>query len=496
MCIRYTVYLLATLIYVANVSSTSPTHVIVVSRHGVRTPFSPTGGDLEKTSFQPYSPKWKEFPVTAEEWDVPAIEGQLLTNHGKLAITRMGSFFGDYYSDLLSKTKCEDLFFYADNCTRDVQTATAFLTGMSSKCAKSGGIERISLDDADILFNQGGYQTPQCRLPGKDEIDALVGGNENDYGAYKYAHTTFIDSIQNVINCCSNKQLCQKNGAEPCTLSDIPMQYTGQYYAAINGSVYLAGYFSSYFMLAALNNMTIGLKSSPRTMSEVTDWYHWSSSTLNIVDSISSSPFFASTLASHILASLQQASTGKQVDGLLHDPETKFVYMAGHDVNLVLLRTLLDLTWLANGWKRDDPSPGGMLLFELYDDGAGGHDVEIIFQVATPNQIRNAEILTSENPPSRTSVLLPGCQSLRCPLSNFTKIVLGAIKNDCVGISKLQAYVNNLAETNESQVAPAWEFIVGAVGLVIVTTAVVAPLTIFFTKRKQRRNSGSYLLAE
>lgn len=478
-------------------SNLAPSHVIVISRHGVRTPFSPTGGSLDGNSFKPYSSKWQEFPVTKEQWGVPTVEGQLLTDHGKIVIGRMGQYFGEYYSTLLSNVDCKkDLFFYSDNCTRDVQTATEFLTGMSNKCAK-GGISRISIDNAKFLFNQGGLQTSTCRLPPQIEVDALVGGSANGYGAYKSAHSTFVTSIQDVIDCCSDKKLCSSDGAQHCTLNDVPMQYTGQFYGAINGSVYLSGYFSSYFMLAALNNMTLGLKNTPRTLSEITDWYHFSSSTLDIVDSKSFSPSFASTLASHIVASLQQSSTGKQIDGLSHGPATKIVYMAGHDVNLVLLRTLLDITWLANGWRRDDPAPGGMLLFELYDDGAGGHAVEIIFQVATPKQIRNAEHLSSANPPSRTPVLLPGCRTIRCPLANFTRIVLDAIKTECVGIPTLQNFVVASKKMNPmSQMAPAWEFIVGAIGLIVVTAAVVAPLTVFFTKRKQRHDSDAYFLGD
>ena len=47
-----------------------------------------------------------------------------------------------------------------------------------------------------------------------------------------------------------------------------------------------------------------------------------------------------------------------------------------------------------------------------------------------------------------------------------------------------------------SQMAPAWEFIVGAIGLIVVTAAVVAPLAVFFTKRKQRHDSDAYFLGD
>ena len=447
-------------------------------------------------TFQQYSSHWEEFPVTKEAWGVEKIQGQLLTEHGKLVISRMGTYFGEYYAPLLSGAACQESFFYADNCTRDIQTATNFLDGLSPKCAAAGAAKDITVADATILFNQGNYQTPGCSLPPKEELDAMLGGSEHQYQAYRSAHANFVNQVQNVVDCCSDKTLC--GGATPCTLADIPTQYQGKMYAAVNGSVYLSGYFASFFTLAALNNMTIGLPSVPKTLSDITNWYHESSSTLDVVDGPPTSPSFVSTMASHLVASLQQASTGQNVAAVAHGPRTKFVYMAGHDTNLVLLRTLLDLTWLANGWQQNDPAPGSMLVFELYDDGSGGHNVEIFFQVATPQQIRNAEILSTSNPPSRTPVLLPGC-SLQCPLSNFTKIVLSAVNIDCVGMPPLKQYVLAQENNTSSQIAPPWAFIVGAVGLVLITAAIIIPLTIFFSGKtaggSSEKNSASYLLS-
>jgi 4-phytase / acid phosphatase len=503
------VLLLSALLLHSHTTASSPTHVIVISRHGVRTPYSPTGGDLKPEAFRPYSTRWKEFPVTSKEWGVPTIEGQLLTDHGKVVIAHMGKYFSKYYANLLSDDlDCErDLYFYADNCTRDVQTATEFLSGLSTTCYNAGGASRISQKGATILFNQGAYRTETCTLPPRSEMDALLGGSQNSYSAYRSAHSSFVQDIQDVIDCCSGSSLC--DGNVPCTLGEIPTHYQGEIWGPVNGPVYLSGYFASYFTLAALNNMSLGLPNAQRTLSEITSWYHESGSTLDVVDGAPSSPSFASTLASHIIASLQQSATGKSVDALAHGPDTKFVYMAGHDTNLVLLRTLLDLTWLADGWKRNDPAPGGMLVFELYaaddtdddTDGGNDHQVEIFFQVATPKQIRNAETLNADsNPPSRTPVLLPGCRTLRCPLTNVTQIMLEQINNECVLLPALQTYVNELAKQNEpgeAEMAPGWAFIVGAVGLVLLTAAIVAPLTLFFVKRSdRRRDSGSYLLGD
>ena len=99
----------------------------------------------------------------------------------------------------------------------------------------------------------------------------------------------------------------------------------------------------------------------------------------------------------------------------------------------------------------------------------------------------------------RTPVLLPGCLDLRCPLQNVTDIILLAVNTDCVGIPTLTNYIDTLINNNNNneKQAPAWAFIIGAVGLVVVSVAIVVPLTLFFERsRIRRRNDDSYLLGE
>lgn len=492
----------------------SPKLLIVVSRHGVRTPFSPTGGDLSSETFLPYSKRAKEFPVSPEEWGVSTLKGQPLTDHGKLAIRRMGEYFRLQYPALLDKVDshndgCKELFFYADDCLRDFQTATEFLRGMAPECLVELNITQT---DAITLFNQGNFQTKSCGLADRKTVDTLLGGEEGKYAAYNNAHSSFVADVQSVVDCCTDDKLCYDDESKLtklekshrdrlnarsedrlCTLENIPSHYTGEFWAAINGSTTLSGYFASFFTLAALNNMTpIGLHGAEKTLDEVIGWYHASSSTLEIVDNAFTSPSFVSTLASHIVASMQQAATGKDISGLMHGPATSFIYMAGHDTNLVLLRNLLGLTWLADGWHLNDPGPGGMLLFELFEEN-GGHTVAMYFQISKPSQIRSGEKLSKISPPSRTSIALPGCGGLlRCPLSNFTSILLRAIRPECVGISDLESWVDSHRDNPSSKWIKGWELIASAIGLVFVTVLVVVPLTLYFRPKKIQQRSRKY----
>eukprot|EP00854_Cymbomonas_tetramitiformis_P000780 gene780-1252_t len=101
--------------------------VVIVSRHGIRTPYGPDGGDLSSESFMKFSHVWPELPVDAAAWGVPTMAGQLLTAHGELNIRAMGSFYASQarYAALLGSrgeagedVNCSNVFLYADNSTR------------------------------------------------------------------------------------------------------------------------------------------------------------------------------------------------------------------------------------------------------------------------------------------------------------------------------------------------------------------------------------------
>ena len=128
----------------------SPRLTVVVSRHGVRTPFSPTGGDLAADSFSRYSHRAAEFPVTAEEWGVSgSVAGQPLTDHGKRVIERMGEYFRLEYPQLVGpSSSCADLFIYADDCLRDFQTAEQFMKGMVPGCTN-----KLNITHAESKFS-------------------------------------------------------------------------------------------------------------------------------------------------------------------------------------------------------------------------------------------------------------------------------------------------------------------------------------------------------
>ena len=70
--------------------------------------------------------------------------------------------------------------------------------------------------------------------------------------------------------------------------------------------------------------------------------------------------------------------------------------------------------------------------------------------------------------------------------------MLATVKPTCVGISGLRAFVDNhrSARAGAGGFTTAWGYVVGAVGLVLVTAAVVAPLTLYLKRRPKHGAKG------
>lgn len=466
--------------------ASAPTNVltVILSRHGVRTPFSPTGGDLAPESLKGYSTRWKEIPTSAEAWGADQVEGQPLTQHGKAAITRMGAWYAtsSRYEQLLSGAQCDDVFIYADNATRDVQTSEQFLLGLMPACV--GHIKpRSELEYVGDLFNQGAYEHGTCTSASREQLDSLLGGSSDSYIAYNTAHETLVADMQSIVDCCPDASLCAEPTAGPnaaaednntCILQRIPTEWIGEYWAAISGPTGTAGYFSSFFTLMALNNMSLAL--GERTLEQIVDLYQLSVDTINIVDNYWSAQSFTSELAAQILASLDQAATGTS-HGLAHSKSTKLVFLAGHDTNLLLMANLLDLKWLTLGWRQNNPPPGGMLVFELHKN-ASSTFVRTFFEAATPDQIRHLQHFAADvAEPGRDPVQVPGCDSFDCPYDQFKAAVLHAIRDECVRDPALARFVNANSASSDGISLPLWITVLIVLGVVAVLGTVITRCT-------------------
>jgi 4-phytase/acid phosphatase len=148
-----------------------------------------------------------------------------------------------------------------------------------------------------------------------------------------------------------------------------------------------------------------------------------------------------SNLLAHILATLEQAASGKAVAGALGQPGGALAVLAGHDTNLSNLSGMLDLSWRVPEQGPDDTPPESALIFSLWRAGAdGGWFVKLEFVAPSLDQMRRLEPLTLDSPPARVLVPIPACGSPRadggCPWPAFRAAVQKAMDPKFVDLRK------------------------------------------------------------
>lgn len=465
----------------ASVSSTLLSSIII-SRHGVRTPYGPNGDDFNEEAFRAFSNL--SFPVGKAEWGVDGIG--ILTPNGAEAVRRMGTWYGSdarYSAFVPSESNdvhCEDLVFFADNCQRDIETAREFAKGMAPQCS---GVTQISTENAAILFNEGSLTSPQCRMSPREQSQALAGG-ANATALTEY-YLPLINRVGSIINCC-NASLC--DGATPCRMANLPIRWLDLHWSALGGPLAVAGYFAEFFLLEYLNNMSFAFgQMSPR---DVVDADRLQVNLYELVDTKHAARSFASTMIAYVIGSLQQTLTGASLPGMMHGPSAKLVYLAGHDTNLVMLRYMLDLDWVVEGWVQNTPPPGGMLVIELHEERQAQF-VRIYFEVARPEQMRSLHDFTPADPPARTRVVIPDCvsdTSIDCPVNEFLRILAQSTNPECIQIDGLQKIVRDLLPKSPEPSTGAgwkWAFVGTAVGFGVLFLVLGG---LYFRRRRRSSN--------
>jgi 4-phytase / acid phosphatase len=140
----------------------------------------------------------------------------------------------------------------------------------------------------------------------------------------------------------------------------------------------------------------------------------------------------SSNIASHVVRSLVQASTGNAMTGALGNPSTKVIVVTGSNTNITGLAGLFHLDWILPGYQSDTASPDGALIFELrQSQGTGAYIVRASYVTQTMDQLRKRTVLTLDAPPASAPVFIPGCSignaTFDCPLANFVELAMQVI---------------------------------------------------------------------
>lgn len=379
------------------VKSSELRYVVIVSRHGVRSPTGKTD-QLNEYSVKPW-PAWSVAPGH-------------LTEHGAKLMTLFGAYDRELFAGegLFSSVGCADaehVSIVADSDQRTRETGTALASGIFPGC--SIAVRALAEGTPDPLFHslEAGVGQPDRALAAA-AVSGRIGG---DPAGLVDAYRPQLDALEEVLQGCRPASACA--GAQS-SLYDIASSISpgkGDHLVELRSPLGTAATMAENLLL----EYTEGFDAAQ------VGWGHVDANRVReliqlhtaSVEVAQRTSYIAraqsSNLLRHILDSMEQAASGKAVAGALGKPGDRLLLLVGHDTNLENISGALGLSWIIDGRWNDTP-PGGALVFELWKDGStGDYSVRTSYMAQTLDQMRDATPLNVHNPPERVAVFLPGC---------------------------------------------------------------------------------------
>lgn len=401
--------------------------VVIVSRHGVRTPTAPAA-ELALWSAEPW-PTWNE-PVAS------------LTPRGAELARLMGRYYREYAGlyGALPAAGCPaagTVYVYADSMQRTQATAQALIDGFAGNC----GLTYRSRGGAgpDPLFHP--LAAGVCKI---DPMTAQTRVLERSAGDLNRATRDLKPSfaaLQSVLDCCK-PALCLAFGrGEKCQLADLPTALSplpeGSGLSLV-GALAIASTTSELLLLEYADGLPppqVGWgRATPPILHDAlrlhTEQY----------DLLQRTPYLARKMGSALLSKAAGAVTSARQLGFgAPDPavrDAKFVAYVGHDTNIWNLAGMLDVSWLQAGYQRNQTPPAGALMFEVREVPNGKLYVYTSYVAQSVEQMRNATPLTGDVQPLRSPLRLPGCSTsasgFPCTLEEFAIAVRNTLDRDCI----------------------------------------------------------------
>jgi 4-phytase/acid phosphatase len=387
--------------------------VVIVSRHGVR---SPTGklDQLNQFSTQPWP-----------AWSVPP---GYLTEHGAKLMTLFGAFDRELLvkQGLLAAEGCGDtdrITILADSDQRTRETGKAIAAGLMPGC----NLETHALAEGtpDPLFHPlgAGDVHPDKQLA----TGALAGRIGNNPSGLVEAYRPQLQALEEV--------LVGAGTAPKMSLFDIPSSIApgkGDHLVDLRSPLGTAATMAENLLLEYADGMAqVGwgrvdehkLRELMQLHTANADLERWTP----YIARAQSAPMLGA-----VLESMQQAVSQKAVAGAAGKRFDRLLILVGHDTNLTNISGALGLSWLIDG-RRDDTPPGGALMFELWQNGATSkYSVRLFYTAQTLDQMRNITPLSLSNPPERVPVFVPGCSKAdaSCDWSTFTSLIHAATSSE------------------------------------------------------------------
>ena len=431
--------------------------VVVVSRHGVRTPLPGDKKDpkADKTLWTRRQEGWP----TPDDWNPrtwrPERQEGDLTKAGSDLAKLMGGYYRSQYTSLLPRDPCPQnsgVFIRADVDERTKATAAAIAEGLSPSCPVPVHFLMNQKDpkQKDPLFHPASPNMV-CALDGEKARDSIVKRLPGGFGALDKQYFTTISAMHDVLKCCK-PELCSlfKRGPS-CKLTDLPtdVQVDGDT-VKMQGAIGIASTAAEIFLLEYDNgNTSVAwdvLNDDKPKMATLLTLHNLQ------FEYMQRTRYIAGRQGSMLLRAVQAALLGQPFPGTRGGPlppaDAKFIILVGHDTNIANLASLLRIDWRASQDLPDKTAPTGALVFELRER-AGTRYVNAYYVAQTVDQARGKTPLNTTPQPNQpfTATLHlcvdpaggPGCPLSkpkpipgRPPASSFEDLVNTAVDNQCV----------------------------------------------------------------
>jgi 4-phytase / acid phosphatase len=377
------------------------TMVLVLSRHGVRSPTHPK--ELQPFAAQPW-PSWSE------------VHPCYLTAHGALLMRQFGAYYRREYGAALGLASgCPasgSVFIWADVDQRTKATGAAIAQGFAPGCKIAVGHES---GDNDNLFDPLPAVGTVDKAESTASVLGSVGGNFN--GIYQ-AYNAQFSLMESILGCTSSRRCKMLTAVPTYTTNDGDGGL-----ASLNGGLDNAGDVAGNILLEYVDGHQV-FGWGRVTHAQLLQMLQLDILGRHLEHNRYAGRAHSSNIVMHILQTLQEGATGKAVSGTRVPTSTKFVFLSGHDTQLAELQGMLGISWLVPGDQLDDTPPGGALIFEVRQPTAGGEAFVRTYYVA---QTLDAMRAGQGQNPVRVPVYIPGCPGMDCPMSTFTNVINSAV---------------------------------------------------------------------
>jgi 4-phytase / acid phosphatase len=393
--------------------------VVILTRHGVRSPLSPMSNYAKDS-----------WPLNQPDWGVDCCGD--LTPSGEQLVRLMGAYYRNYYRKQgLLPAGCPDkqVYIWADNEERTIQTGRELAQGLadgSPGCSIS--VQSLtynppgcspSQNDTTCQRGKAGPNDPLFHLPPTSDPDPQLQAIANDinrrYPALKAKYLNQLQALQDTLG-------CPPKPSAPCLLQLDPTASVKDGKLNWGGPFNVGSTASEIFLLEYANGMPCAkvgwnkvifnkpdcsLGRSFRDMQEIHTAYFQETQRAPYIAAIQ-----GTNLLSEIVRKLEQAQRP-------NPPAQKLVIFSGHDTIIANIAAMLGLSWKLPDLPENDTPPAGALVFELYKDPQkGAYSVRVRYVYQMLDQLRTKAALAVDHPPKWVDVPIPACKG-DCDLERF-----------------------------------------------------------------------------